>query len=74
MDPCAQSVDHQLCYTDEDGSNALVTDAQNLFTVAAGDDVNIIRWAPPVKYVLNLLRLADIEKAPFWLSEYSAVV
>ena len=58
----------------QDRTNTLIPNSENLFTVAARNDINILRRAPFGKSIFNLIRLFDVQEAAFRLPEDIAII
>lgn len=65
MYTCAQCVNDELGYTDQDGTNSLVSYAQDLLPVAYDYEVNIFGMAPLLQIVLDTTHIFNVEKTAF---------
>ena len=74
MNAGAQGVDHQLRNADQYGTHTLVTDAENLFAIAASYDIDFFRRTSTFHGLLDLTRLLNIEVAALRPSKQSTVV
>ena len=70
----AECVNDKFSYTDQDSSDTLVTNAQDLLTVAYDYKVNILGISPLLNVVFDTLHIVDIAKTPFGSSENLGII
>lgn len=74
MYTCAESVDDELRYADEDGPYTLIANAQYLLSVAYDYQIDVVGISPLLDIVLDAICVVDVEEATFRSPEDLGVV
>jgi hypothetical protein len=70
----AKCVDDELGYTDQNGSYTLVSNAQDLLSIAHNNQVDVFWTAPLLNVILDTIHIVDVEKATFRSPEDLGVI
>jgi hypothetical protein len=74
MDTRTQCVDDQLRDTDQDSTDALISNSQDLFAIADDNYINVVRVPPLIDVILDAIHVLDVQETALGAAEETGVL